>query len=66
MPSQPRTYVKAIYATALGFLGALGTAYADETVTGGEWIFIASTTILAAGGVYGLANKPPKQRNAPK
>ena len=66
MLNQPRTYIKAIYATVLAFLGTLGTAITDETVTGGEWITIATATILAAGGVYGLANRPTDVTDYPR
>lgn len=57
MLSQPKTYIKAIYGAAVAFLGALGTAMTDSTVTGQEWIVIATGTILAAGGVFGLRNR---------
>lgn len=66
MLNQPKTYIKAIYATVLAFLSTLGTAYSDQMLTGAEWITIATATILAAGGVYGLANRPTDVTDYPR
>lgn len=54
-----QVYAKGIIATGVAFLGSLGTALADGTVTPLEWVGIASTTLVAAGAVIGVANKQP-------
>lgn len=52
-------YRKAFFAGATAFLGALGTALTDGTVTGLEWVAIAGATVVAAGAVWGVRNAPP-------
>jgi hypothetical protein len=55
-PSVVQRYAKGIIATGVAFLGTLGTALADGTVTPLEWVGIASATLVAAGAVVGVAN----------
>lgn len=50
--------------TAIGFLGALSTAYADEVVTGGEWISVGIATILAATAAFGITWAVPTKVTA--
>ena len=47
-------YAKPVYAGAVAFLGALVAALSDDTVTGAEWVTIASATVVAVGAVYGV------------
>jgi hypothetical protein len=58
MLNQPKTYIKAIIATLVAALGALATALTDDVVTGSEWVTVALAAVVAAGGVYGIANRP--------
>ncbi len=52
-------FVKATYAGAVAFLGALGTALAEaSSVTGQQWVFISLATLLAFGGVLGWQAAP--------
>jgi hypothetical protein len=55
-------HAKAITATLLAFLGALGTAYQDNHVSGQEWIAIATATLTVGGGVWAV----PNARRAPR
>lgn len=52
-------YAKAIAAAGVAFFGALGTAYADSSITSVEWIGIASVTFGALAIVWGVPNKQP-------
>lgn len=45
--------------TAVGFLSALGLAASDGTITGGEWIGIASATVLAFAAAFGITYAVP-------
>ena len=55
-----QSYLKAFYAAVIAGLGATATAY----VTGGnhigfvQGIFIATTALVAFGGVWGVPNAP--------
>ena len=49
----------AVATVAVAFLGALGVAVADEVVTTGEWITIATATIIATGLVGGATYVVP-------
>jgi hypothetical protein len=55
--------LKAVFAALVAGLGALQvTLVGGESfgaVTAGQWVTIASTAVLAFGGVYGIANRPP-------
>lgn len=53
-----KPYKKAYAAAVTSFLGALGTAYADGSVTGQEWLGIVSVTVAATLAVFGLRNVP--------
>lgn len=45
--------------TAIAFLGGLGIAYADNVVTGQEWINIALATVLGAAAAFGVTYATP-------
>jgi hypothetical protein len=60
---QPLTYVKAIYATVIGFLGSLVTVMVGvgfEGVEPGQWVAATLAGLIAGGGVLGLTNQPVK------
>lgn len=54
---------KAIYAGAVAGLAALGGLLVNDTgfgdITAGQWVFVAGAALVAAGGVYQLANASP-------
>ena len=54
---------KAIYASGVAGLAALGGLLVNDTslgeITAGQWVFVASAALVAFGGVYGLTNRPP-------
>ena len=56
-------FAKAIYATVVAGLGALVTVLVDDAglddLTSGQWVSVVLTALVAGGGVYGIANKPP-------
>ena len=56
--SQPLTYVKAIYATLIGFIGALVTALTVGGLEPVSWLSAALAGLVAGGGVLGLTNRP--------
>lgn len=50
---------KALYSSVVAFLGALGTAAADnQGISLNEWIAIATATVVAYGAVYFGTNGP--------
>lgn len=49
-------YAKAILATMIAALGALGTALADERVTGAEWTGIIAAALVAGSVVWAVPN----------
>jgi hypothetical protein len=55
--------LKAVFASLVAGLGALQvTLVGGESlgaVTAAQWVTIATTALLAFGGVYGIANQPP-------
>ena len=51
-------YVKAIYAGAVTFLGALIAAMQAGDLTTTAWLTIALATIISMGGVLGLQAAP--------
>lgn len=53
----PPEYAKALYGALVAGLGALGTALADEQITTGEWVGIASVAVAAFGVVFGVRNR---------
>lgn len=53
-------YAKFIVAAVTAALVAVGAAITDGTVTGAEWIAIA-TAVLGAIAVYVVPNRPPTQ-----
>lgn len=55
---QWKPYAKAIVGAAVAGLTALGTALADNEVTGVEWVGVAVATLGALGIVYAVPNKP--------
>jgi len=52
------TAAKAVVALLLGGLTVLGTALADNHLTGEEWIGVAIAVVTALG-VYVTPNRPP-------
>ena len=46
---------------AVAFLGGLTTALTDNVVTPVEWTIIASTTLVAAGGLFGGVYATPNK-----
>ena len=52
---------KAITAGVTAFAGAFATAYADQSVNAGEWVFIAAATVVAAGAVWAIPNATTKE-----
>lgn len=50
-------YAKAIVGAVMAFLGALGTALTDGSVTANEWVTIASFTVGALAVIWGVPNK---------
>lgn len=49
-------YIKAILATLVAGLGALGTALSQGGVTAPEWVAVASSAAVAASLVYAVPN----------
>lgn len=50
-------YAKAILGALIIALGTAATAYsADQRIDGGEWIAIAVSFLVAAGGIWGVPN----------
>lgn len=49
--------IKAIYAGIVAALTGGITALQSDGITATEWLTIALATVVAYGGVYGLANK---------
>jgi hypothetical protein len=47
---------KAIAAAATSFAGSFFTAYADQKVDTGEWVYIAAATVVAACTVWAMPN----------
>jgi hypothetical protein len=51
--------LKALYAALVSFMGMLSTILVGDTrfgqVTQGQWVSIALFSLVAGGGVYGLA-----------
>jgi hypothetical protein len=54
---------KAIYAGLVAGLAALGGYLTNSTsfgqITAGQWVFIATSVLVAFGGTYGLTNRTP-------
>lgn len=50
---------KGVYSAAIAFLGSLGAVLSGadgfSAVTASQWVWIASTTLVAAGGTFGLS-----------
>ena len=59
---QWKPYAKAIVGALVAGLTALGTALADDTVTGAEWVGVAVATLGALGIVYAVPNRPAEPR----
>lgn len=58
-----RAYAKALVGALVAGLTALGTAAADGTLTGGEWVAAAVAALLALGAVWATPNRsavPPQ------
>lgn len=56
-----KAIVGAVYSGAVAFLGSLGVALADQSVTALEWVAIASATLIATGGAAGLVYYVPNR-----
>lgn len=72
MMSQPTLskVLKAVYSGAIAFLGSLGTSISGtQTLSDlhqSQWVWIALTTLVAAGGTFGLAGwSGPKLNGGP-
>lgn len=50
-------YAKAIVGAGVAGLTALGTALADGTVTGPEWVGVAIATLGALGLIWAVPNQ---------
>lgn len=52
---------KAIYATVIGFLSAIGVVLVGDVgfgdITAGQWVAAVLAAVLAGGGVYGITNR---------
>lgn len=48
-----------VTAGVVAFLTGLSVAYADEVVTGGEWINIALATVVALAAAFGVTYATP-------
>lgn len=52
---------KAIYATVVGFLSAIGVVLVGDAslgdVTDGQWLAAVLAAVVAGGGVYGITNR---------
>lgn len=48
-----------IVGTAVAFLGGLTVAFADEVVSGQEWINVALVTVLGAAAAFGITYATP-------
>ena len=57
------TCAKAVYAALVAFLSGLVTVLVGDAglddLTAGQWVTIALAVVIAFGGTYGIANKPP-------
>jgi len=62
MDDTPTKPTKAIYAAVVAFLTGLGVPLVGDAdlsaITMGQWVAIVLATVVAAGGTYGLTNKP--------
>lgn len=56
-----KAWVGGAVATAIAFLGALGTALTDGAVTGLEWTIIGVATLTAFGGAFGGVYATPNK-----
>lgn len=59
---KPSEYAKATTSAVLAGLGSLGTALADGTITGQEWVAVALAVVATFGTVFGVRNKRPPKR----
>lgn len=54
---------KAIYATIIAALTALGGFLVNDTslgdITAGQWLYVVLAAVIAGSGVYGISNAPP-------
>jgi len=52
---------KAIYATVVAFLSAIGVVLVGDAsfsdITSGQWVAAILASVLAGGGVYGITNR---------
>lgn len=50
-------YAKALIGAAVAGLGSAAVALNDGHVTAGEWVAIASASLVTLGAVFGVPNK---------
>ena len=50
-------YAKAVVGALVAGLGTLGTALADDHITGQEWVGVVAATVVALGVVWSVPNK---------
>jgi hypothetical protein len=59
----PALYAKAVYAFLVAGLGSLVTVMVGDIgfddITDGQWLAAVLVALVAAGGVFGIPNKPP-------
>jgi hypothetical protein len=49
-------YLKAVYGAAVAGLGSFAVAYADNVITGPEWVTVATVTLSAFGVIWAVPN----------
>ena len=49
---------KAVVGALVAGLGSLGTAMADDRITGQEWLVVAVAALAALGVIWSVPNKP--------
>ena len=58
------TSLRAVYAAAVAFVGALGAALSSDQALGDvsaqTWCIVIGAALAAGGGVYGISNRPPQ------
>jgi hypothetical protein len=54
-----KSIASGVVGTAIAFLGGVAIAYADNAITGQEWVNIAITTVLGAAAAFGITYATP-------
>lgn len=55
---KPNVIAKALIGAVVAGLGALQVAMGDGTITGAEWVQVASVTVAALALIWGVPNAP--------